>query len=65
MKFKKNHIKVQALINSDSEVNIMTSAYVAILGLRVCSIDIGAQKIDRFILLTYGMVLANFQLEDK
>lgn len=38
----------------------MTSAYVAVLGLRVCAIYVKAQKIDRSILSTHCMVLANF-----
>ena len=61
----KGHTTVQALLDSGSEVNVMTSAYVAVLGLRVCSTDVWAQKIDGSMLSTHGMVLATFQLEDK
>lgn len=43
----------------------MTSAYIAILGLYVYLTNIKAQKIDKFILLIYSMVLATFQLEEK
>lgn len=43
----------------------MTPAYAAVLGLRDCPIDVGNQNIDGSTLLTHGMVLANFQLEDK
>ena len=64
MQFK-GHTIVQALLDSGSEVNAITPAYAAVLGLLVCPIDIGAQKINRSMLSTQGMVLAIFQLEDK
>ena len=57
--------EVQALIDSGSEINAMTSAYASRLGLRVYCIDIGAQKIDGSTLKIFGMVLASFQVEDK
>ena len=43
----------------------MTPAYAAKLGLQVRKADIGAQKIDGSTLETFGMVLADFQVEDK
>ena len=61
--FKKK--KVQALIDSGSEFNAMTLAYAAKLDLGVRETDIGAQKIDGSTLDTFGMVLADFQVEDK
>ena len=61
--FKKK--EVQALINSDSEVNAMTPAYASRLSLWVYHTNIGAQKIDGFTLETFGMVLVSFQVEDK
>ena len=64
MQFK-GHTTIQALLDSGSEVNAITLAYVAVVGLGIRSIDVGAQKIDRLILLTHGMVLAIFELEDK
>ena len=63
--FRKNLWKTRALIDSSSEVNAMTPAYAAKLGLRVRETDIRAQKIDGSILNTFGMVLADFQVEDK
>ena len=62
-KDKKN--EVQALINSSSKVNIMMLAYALKLGLKICRINVGAQKIDGSILKTFGIVLASFQVEDK
>lgn len=58
--FKKGHIEVQVLINSDSKVNAMTSIYTTVLWLRVCPTDVGPLKIDKSMLLTYSIVLANF-----
>ena len=63
--FRKNIVDVRALIDSGSEVNAMTLAYASKLGLRVRHTDVGAQKIDGSTLQTFGMVLANFQVEDK
>ena len=53
------------MIDSDSEVNAMTPAYAAKLGLGVQKTDIGAQKINGSILDTFKMILADFQVEDK
>lgn len=43
----------------------MTSAYVTVLVLHICFIDVETQKINGFTLLTHGIVLTNSQLEDK
>ena len=63
--FQKGTTGVRALVDSGSEVNAMTPAYAAKLGLKVRKTDIGAQKIDGSILETFGMVLADFQVENK
>lgn len=60
VKFKKNHTKIQVLLNSGSDVNTMAPAYTIKLGLYVRSTDIEAQKINGFTLWTYSMVLTNF-----
>ena len=65
MKFKKDYTEVQALVNSSTKINAMTLAYTAKLELHVYPTDNGTQKIDRSILLTYGIVLANFQMKNK
>ena len=62
IRFKKK--KVQALINSGSEVNAITPAYALRLGFQVYHTNVGAQKIDGSTLQMFGMVLANFQVED-
>ena len=51
---------ILALLNSGSEVNAMTPAYAAHLGLKVRVTNVGAQKIDGSLLATYGMVIAVF-----
>lgn len=42
VRFKKDQIKVNALIDSGSKVNAMTQSYVIKLGLKVQSTDVGA-----------------------
>lgn len=61
--FKKN--KVQALINSDSKVNVIISIYTLKLGLQVCHTNIRTQKIDGFTFKIFKMVLASFQIKDS
>ena len=65
LRFRKDTAGVRALVDLGSEVNAMTPVYSAKLGLQVRKTDIGAQKIDGFTLKTFGMVLADFQVEDK
>ena len=61
VQFRKDKGKdVLALLDSGSEVNAMTPAHAAHLGLKVRVTDVGAQKIDRSSLATYGMVIAAF-----
>lgn len=65
LKLEKHYTKVQVLLDSNSEINAITPTYTAKLGLRIYSTDIRAQKIDRSTFSTYGIVLVNFQLEEK
>lgn len=65
MKFKRGYIKVKALLDFDSKVNTMSLVYASKQVIYVCSTDVEVWKINRSIFLTYGMVLANFQLKDK
>ena len=58
--FQKDTIGVKALIDSGSEVNVMTLAYALKLGFKVYHTDVGAQKINSSTLETFEMVLANF-----
>ena len=63
--FQKDIVEVKALLDSGSEVNAMTAAYVSKLGLQVRRTNVGAQKIDGSTLETFEIVLASFQVEDK
>ena len=64
--FRKNkENKMQALIDLGSEVNAMTLIYAAKLGLKICHINVEAQKINNSTFKTFGIVLASFQVEDK
>lgn len=52
-------------MDSDSEVNIITQAFAAKLGLKACLTNVEAQKINGSTLETFRMVLASFLVEDK
>lgn len=51
---------MQILIDSGNKINLIFQAYVAVLRLHVCHINVEAQKTDGSTLLTHSMVLANF-----
>ena len=53
------------MLDSGSEVNAMSLAYTKRLGLKTRKTNVGAQKINGSALKTFGMVIANFQVEDK
>ena len=57
--------KIQALINFENEVNTMTPTFTAKLSFVTHKTDAGAQKINGLPLVTYGMVLASFSVQDK
>ena len=66
VQFRKNKDKnILALLNSENEVNAISPAYTAHLGLKVRKTNVGAQKIDKSLLPTYSMVIAAFQVIDK
>ena len=53
------------MFNSGSEVNAMSPAYAKKLSLKTRKTNVGAQKIDSSALEIFGMVIADFQVEDK
>ena len=66
IQFRKDKGKdVLALLDSGSKVNAMTPVYAAHLDLKVRVTKVGVQKIDRFSLATYGMVIAALQVVNK
>ncbi len=62
---QEDQLEVKALINFGSEVNVMTPAFVAKLGLRPRPINVRAQKIDGSPLETHGMVSARLSFQDS
>ena len=65
VRFKWNTTRVQAFIDSGSEVNAIHPTFAKQLGLPVQSTNVGMQKIDRSTLDTYGMVVTSFSIIDK
>ena len=57
--------QVKALLDSGSKVNAINPDFAWKLGLKVRKTNVGAQKIDDSALETFGMVIADFQVEDK
>lgn len=57
--------EVRALLNSGSKVNAMSPDYTRNLGLKIRKTSVRAQKIDGSTLETFGMVIAEFEVEDK
>ena len=53
------------MLDSGSMVNTMSPAYAKKLGLKTRKTNVRAQKIDGSAVETFGMVIADFQIEDK
>ena len=60
VKFRKNKEIIQALIDFSREVNAITPAYSAVLGLKICPTAIGTQKIDGSSIKIFSMLIASF-----
>ena len=67
VQFKKdtNKAQVQALIDSESEVNVIHLAFAKQLGLPIIPTNVMTQKIDGTILDTYEIIVAAFLVKDK
>ena len=67
IQFKKdvNETQVQALINSESEINAIYLIFVKELGLPIRLTDVRAQRIDGTTLDIYEIVVAAFSMTDK
>lgn len=61
--FKKN--KIRALIDFDNKIKAISLEYISKLGLKICFIDVRAQKIDNSTLKIFEIVLTSFQIKDK
>ena len=57
--------QTEALLDSESEVNVMNQVFAHQLALKIWKTNIEAQKIDGTILETYGMVVLSFFMADK
>lgn len=64
LSFWKIYVKL-SFINLGSEVNTITPTYIAKLSFKIQKTNIKAQKINNSIHNTFGMVLTDFQVEDK
>ena len=53
------------MLDSGSKVNAKIPAYAKKLGLKTWKTSVAAQKIDGSTPETFGMVIADFQVEDK
>ena len=53
------------MFDSSSEVNVINSDFAQKLDLKIWKINIKAQKIDTSALKIFGMVIADFQVENK
>ena len=63
VQFQEDQIK--ALLNSGSKINAMNSDYTRKLRLKIQKTNVGALKINGSALEIFGMIIADFQVEDK
>ena len=63
VQFQEKQVKV--LLNSGNEVNAINPNFAQKLGLKVWKTNVRVQKIDGSTLEIFGMVIADFQVEDK
>ncbi len=57
--------QTEALLDSESEVNVMSQAFIHQLDLKIRKTNVRAQKIDGTTLKTYGMIVFTFSVLDK
>ena len=63
--FQEGQEQVRVLLDSGSEVNTISPAFARKLGLKIWKTNIKVQKIDDSALEIFGMVIADYQIEDK
>ncbi len=61
----KDQDQTEALLDSGSEVNVMSQAFTQQLGLKIYKTNVRTQKIDGTTLKTYGMVVSTISVSDK
>ena len=57
--------QVRALLDIGNKVNAISPAYIERLDLKIWKTNVAAQKIDSSTLETFGMVITDFQIENK
>ncbi len=57
--------QTEVLLDSRSEVNAISQAFVQQLGLKICKTNVGTHKIDGTTLETYGMIVSTFFVSNK
>ena len=57
--------QIEVLLDSRSEINIISQVFANQLGLKIWKTNVEAQKIDDTTLETYGMVVSTFSMLDK
>ena len=65
VEFQECQEQIRTLLNNGSEVNVMSLAYVEKLGIKIRKINVGVEKNDSSTLKAFGIVIADFQVEDK
>ena len=65
VQFQESQEQVRALLDSGSKVNAISPAYAKRLGLKTRKTNVRVQKIDGSALEIFGMVITDFQVEDK
>ena len=63
--FQEGQEQIRALFDNGSKVNAMSLAYTKRLGFKTWKTNVGAQKSDGSTLETFGIVIADFQIENK
>ena len=53
------------MLDSGNKINAINPTFARKLGLQIQKTNVGAQKIDSSALKTFGIVIADFQVEDK
>ena len=57
--------QVKTLLDNSREVNTMNPNFARKLDFKVWKTNVEAQKIDGSVLEIFGIIIANFQIEDK
>ena len=65
VQFKKGQEQIRVLLNSNSEINAISLAFTQKLGFYIQKTNVRAQKINSSMFETFGMVIADFQVENK